>query len=95
MCVEAGLGVYEAQMTALLNRPDAEALLPAIDRPVLVATGEWDAWAPPDQHRAIAARLPRATLRIITGAGHMLPAEAPEAFNGVIAEWLALAAPPT
>jgi hypothetical protein len=34
--------------------------------------------------------LPDALYRIVEGAGYMLPAEAPEALNAAIADWLAL-----
>jgi pimeloyl-ACP methyl ester carboxylesterase len=90
MCIGQGVETYAAQIEALLNRPDATPLLATLDRPTLVCTGELDGWAPPAQHAAIAAVLPRATLQVVKGAGHMLPTEAPDAMNAVIADWLAL-----
>lgn len=89
MCLDAGTAVFAAQIEALLARPPVEALLSAIDCPVLVAVGSEDVWSPPEQHRAIARRIPGARLTIIAGAGHMLPAEVPDAFNQAIADWLA------
>jgi pimeloyl-ACP methyl ester carboxylesterase len=89
MCVSAGLARYEAQAAALLARPEVESLLPSIAVPTLVATGSEDRWSPPDQHRAIAAAIRDCDLQIIAGAGHMLPAEAPELLNAAIARWLA------
>lgn len=88
MCVEAGLAVYEAQIAALLGRPEVESLLPNIRCPTLVAVGREDRWSPPEQHAAIAARLPNARFVVIEGAGHMLPAEAPDDLNAEIARWL-------
>lgn len=90
MCVSAGVEAYAAQVAALLDRPEVESLLPEIDRPALVAVGALDAWSPPAQHRAIAAALPNALLRVVDSSGHMLPAEAPEALNAAIGEWLAM-----
>lgn len=90
MAVQAGIETYAAQITALLDRPDVETLLPRIDCPTLVAVGAEDEWSPPHQHRAIAARIPGAQLKIIAGAGHMLPAEAPDALNKAIADWLSM-----
>ena len=90
MCMDAGVDAFEAQITALLNRPEVEYLLPTINVPVLVSTGELDIWSPPAQHEMIAAAVPQALLRIIKNAGHMLPVEAPEALNDAIAEWLLL-----
>jgi pimeloyl-ACP methyl ester carboxylesterase len=89
MCIEAGLARFEAQIAALLSRPEAESLLPRITCPVLVATGSADIWSPPDQHAAIAALLPDAQLVVVEGSGHMLPVEAPDALNHAIAAWLA------
>jgi pimeloyl-ACP methyl ester carboxylesterase len=91
MCVDAGLDVYEAQIAALLARPELNSLLPTIACPTLVATGSQDIWSPPEQHRMIAAAIPNATLCVIEGAGHMLPAEKPAALNRAIAQWLGLA----
>ncbi|WP_152528113.1 alpha/beta fold hydrolase [Sphingobium lactosutens] len=89
MCVDAGLATYEAQMTALLSRPELDDLLPTVACPTLVMTGELDQWSPPAQHQAIAAAIPGASLHIVEGAGHMLPAEQPDMFGSVIQTWLA------
>lgn len=89
MCHRAGSEVFEAQIAALLGRPEQESLLPAIPCPTLVMTGSLDSWSPPEQHRRIAAALPDAELIIVEGAGHMIMAEAPEAVNSAISAWLA------
>lgn len=88
MCVEAGLTRFEAQIAALLSRPEVESLLPAISCPTLVAVGREDRWSPPAQHEAITALVPGAHLVVVEGAGHMLPAEDPDALNAAIADWL-------
>ena len=88
MATQAGIDTYAAQITALLGRPEVESLLPNIACPTLVAVGAEDEWSPPEQHRSIAARIPGAHLKIIAKAGHMLPAEAPDALNEAIADWL-------
>lgn len=88
MCVEAGMARFEAQIAALLARPEVESLLPTISCPTLVAVGREDRWSPPAQHEAIAALIPGAHLTVVDGAGHMLPAEDPDALNAAIAEWL-------
>jgi len=89
MCIDAGLATFEAQIAALLARPEVESLLPDIRIPTLVAVGSGDVWSPPQQHREIADALPSAIMRVIEGAGHMLPAEDPRALNAAIADWLA------
>lgn len=88
MCIDAGLPRFEAQIHALLNRPEVESLLPRLTCPVLVATGSEDQWSPPDQHAAIAALIPDARLVVVEGSGHMLPREAPDALNAAITDWL-------
>jgi pimeloyl-ACP methyl ester carboxylesterase len=88
MCIDAGTEVYDAQIAALLTRPELDSLLPTIACPTLVATGSEDIWSPPAQHREIADAIPNATLCVIKGAGHMLPAEKPEALNLAIGKWL-------
>ena len=89
MCIDAGTEAFAAQIEALLDRPAVDTLLPTIACPTLVAVGAADIWSPPAQHRAIAAAMPNAQLTIIEGAGHMLPAEAPDELNTAIAAWLA------
>lgn len=88
MCLDAGLPRFEAQITALLARPEVESLLPRLTCPVLLAVGREDRWSPPEQHAAMAALIPGAQLIVIAGAGHMLPVEAPGLLNQAIADWL-------
>lgn len=95
MAVDAGLSVYEAQIEALLHRPNAAAVLPGIACPTAVIVGADDAWSPVAQHETIAGAIARAELHVVPGAGHMLPAEDPTAFNAIIRDWLIRPAGPT
>ena len=88
MCLDQNQAIFDAQIEALLGRPEQERLLGAITCPALVMTGALDGWSAPAQHEAIAARIADSTLVIVPGAGHMLPLEAPEAVNQAIAAWL-------
>lgn len=88
MCIDAGLARFEAQIAALLSRPEVDGLLSRIDVPTLVAVGDEDRWAPPEQHAEFAARIPDAHFVVIGGAGHMLPAEKADELNAAIADWL-------
>jgi pimeloyl-ACP methyl ester carboxylesterase len=88
MCVNVGLPMFEAQIAALLRRPEVESLLPTIQCPTLIAVGREDRWSPPEQHAEIAALVPHARFVVIEGAGHMLPVEAPDALNAEITGWL-------
>ncbi|WP_231958914.1 alpha/beta fold hydrolase [Altererythrobacter sp. B11] len=88
MSLDAGQDMFDRHIRALVGRPDVADLLPRIACPTLVMTGELDGWAPPAQHREIAAAIPNSELVIVPGAGHMLPLEEPEAVNAAIASWL-------
>jgi pimeloyl-ACP methyl ester carboxylesterase len=92
MCLDAGQAQFDAQINALLTRPQVETLLPQIACPTLVMTGELDAWSPPGQHQAIAAAIPDSQLVIVPGAGHMVLLEAPGEVNQAIARWLQMPA---
>ncbi len=80
--------IFEAQIRALLARPDATGLLGNITCPTLVMCGRQDRWSPVEQHQDLAAMIPTATLRIIEGAGHMLPMEQAQATADAVAAWL-------
>lgn len=88
MCLDQNQAIFDAQIEALLGRPEQESLLRRIACPTLVMTGALDAWSPPAQHEAIAAGIVDSSLTIVPGAGHMLPLEAPAAVNQAIAAWL-------
>jgi len=88
MCLSKSQAIFDAQIAALLGRPEQQGLLAEIRCPTLVITGELDTWSGPAQHEAIAGRIADSTLVIVPGAGHMLPLEAPDAVNQAIAAWL-------
>ncbi len=92
MCLSNGQAVFDAQIKALLNRAPFDDLLAGLTCPTLVMTGELDAWAPPSQHEAIAAKAANSHLVIVPGAGHMIQVEAPDAVNAAISDWLAMPA---
>ncbi len=88
MCRAGGVDLYQRQIAALLARPEVETLLSTIDCPVLVAVGDVDEWSPLDQHRLMAAAIPRATLTVLGGSGHMSPLEAPDALTAALRHWI-------
>jgi len=81
--------IFAAQQKALLERTERVPLLPKLGCKVLVATGSEDEWASPRQHAEMAAAIPQATLRIVSGAGHMLPLEKPDLLADLLVRWLA------
>ena len=90
MCLAKGQEVFDAQIDALVTRPEVETLLQDIKCPTLVMTGELDEWSGPQQHADIASRIAGSRLVIVPGAGHMLMMEAPDSVNHAIADWLAM-----
>ena len=63
-------------------------VLPAITVPTLVICGEKDTVAPPTFSEEIAAGIKGAELHVLPQAGHVANADAPEAFNALLASFL-------
>ncbi|HLU18960.1 MAG TPA: alpha/beta hydrolase [Pusillimonas sp.] len=81
---------FHAQITALLARPDATAVLRTISCPTYLICGRQDAWSPYSRHETMKDLVPSpfATLVAIENCGHMSTMEQPEAVTAVLAEWL-------
>jgi pimeloyl-ACP methyl ester carboxylesterase len=80
--------IFEAQIRALLARPDARPVLPTIACPTLVLCGRDDAWATLAQHEEMAALIPGSRLLAIADCGHMSTLERPEAVSAAMRVWL-------
>ena len=89
MALTLGPDVFVAQSEALRTRPDLGPVLDTLAVPILLLAGAEDALCPPAWHEAMAARAAAATLRVVAGAGHMLPLERPHDFAAALADWLA------
>ena len=82
--------IFKRQIKALLERLDASGVLTQVQVPTLVMAGEFDGWASPQQHQAIADLLPaRPQVDVVAGAGHMMMMEQPEAVTASFLKWLA------
>jgi pimeloyl-ACP methyl ester carboxylesterase len=81
------IGVAGA-LRGMAARPDSTDLLPGITCPVLVLGGTSDSLTPPDELRAMAERLPRATFTTLDVAGHLANLEQPDAFNAALRRFL-------
>lgn len=79
---------FVGALEAMKNRPDSSDELARIDVPTLVIVGENDAITPPDAARKIHEHVAGSRLVVIPEAGHLSNLEAPEAFNGALAEFL-------
>jgi pimeloyl-ACP methyl ester carboxylesterase len=70
-------------------RADRTSVLATIGVPTAVIVGEEDRLTTPEDAHTMATGIPGATLRVISGAGHLAPMEAPDSVNDVLAElWL-------
>jgi len=90
MAMQLGDDVFCAQSEALRTRGDGGPVLDDFPGPILLLAGSEDALCPPAWHQAMAERAIRPTLRVIEGAGHMLPLEQPAAFAAALAAWIDL-----
>jgi 3-oxoadipate enol-lactonase len=73
-----------AQLAGLDLRPE----LARVKVPVLVLVGEYDEATPPPMSRELAALLPNARLKVITGCAHVPQLQSPEQFLDAIGDFL-------
>ena len=73
----------------LLTTHDVSQRLHHIAAPTLVIVGELDEETPPCYAVEIAEGIKGSQLNVIPGAGHLSPAEAPDAFNTLVRDFLA------
>jgi pimeloyl-ACP methyl ester carboxylesterase len=90
MADSAGPEAFLRQSEALRARRDRRGLLGTISAPVLLICGAEDVLCPPAEHFDMAGAMPHATVRVIEGAGHMVPLEQPELFHQTLLRWLDL-----
>jgi pimeloyl-ACP methyl ester carboxylesterase len=82
------VAVFAAQISALLNRPEAGPLLPQIRVPTLVLSGDRDANSPPAANQEMAAAISGAQLVLLQHCGHMAPQEHPVGVTAALTDWL-------
>jgi len=78
--IDASLQLDRKTVTAdfeVVNRWDALNRVSGIRVPTLVVAGSDDRFTPPKYAEYVASQVPNAALRIIEGAGHIVPLEAP------------------
>jgi pimeloyl-ACP methyl ester carboxylesterase len=81
---------FAAQIKALIERPDATAVLAQVRCPTLLLCGEQDRWSAPPQHREMHSLIAGSRLTIVPDCGHMSLMERPQAVNAALADWLQL-----
>jgi pimeloyl-ACP methyl ester carboxylesterase len=90
MIARAPLAQFEAQVAALLARPDRTALFARIHVPTLVLCGHEDNWSPLSQHVEMARRIKGSVLVDVPDCGHMCTLEQPAAISRAMSDWLGL-----
>jgi pimeloyl-ACP methyl ester carboxylesterase len=93
MVARCPLERYEAQIHALLGRPDASDVLDRVRCPSLILCGRDDAWSPLEQHLEMAERVAGSRsvsveTVVIEHCGHMATVERPEAVTEALSHWL-------
>jgi pimeloyl-ACP methyl ester carboxylesterase len=88
MFARKGPDIFEAQLSALLNRPDAGMLMPQIACPTLVLCGREDGWSTVEWHETMAREIPGAKLAVMERCGHMSTMERPAEVSAAMREWM-------
>lgn len=78
---------YEATFQAILRWPGVAAEMAATEVPITVISSQLDYISPEDKEPYV-ANMPTASMVVIEGAHHAVPAEYPERFNEVLKEVL-------
>ncbi len=78
---------YRAMVRSMAEA-DLRPVLPSIEVPTLVLQGELDQRSPLDAARLLHSKIPSAELAFIPHVGHTSNAEAPDAFNAHVREFL-------
>ncbi|MGI4846741.1 MAG: alpha/beta fold hydrolase [Janthinobacterium lividum] len=88
MALRIGGEAFIRQQTAILERPDARALLASIKVPTLVAVGDSDVMTPPPHAREIHQGIRNATLHVFKDCGHLPALELPGETSTLLRTWL-------
>jgi pimeloyl-ACP methyl ester carboxylesterase len=88
MIARAPLALFEAQIEALLARPDRRQLLPEIRVPTLVLCGNEDSWSPLARHAEMAQLIAGSTLVGVPDCGHMCTMERPDTVTDALIAWM-------
>jgi pimeloyl-ACP methyl ester carboxylesterase len=82
--------IFEAQIQALLKRPNARDVLSSLRCPTTFICGREDLWSPLSRHVEMQGLVPNARLVAIEHSGHMSTMEQPEAVSRALLDWMAL-----
>ncbi|GGR03528.1 alpha/beta fold hydrolase [Deinococcus ruber] len=84
MAQQTGPQVFLEQLQLLRSRPDSRPTLSSWTGPLTLLTGQDDTVTPPHLSEEMKALAPQADLRIVPGAGHYLPLDAPDVLSDIL-----------
>lgn len=93
MARAVGAAGFLRQLQAQASRPDSLCALADITVPTMVVIGSADEMCPPERQHEVARLVPNSATRVISGAGHMVPLEAPEEAAELLRFWLSTETP--
>ena len=81
---------FEAQINALLGRPDAGPVLSSLACPTLLLCGRQDAWSPYARHKVMHHMIPVpwSSLSAVEDCGHMSTMERPDTVSALLVQWM-------
>lgn len=88
MIESAPPAAIDAALVAMMSRPDSTAGLANISCSALVVVGERDEITPAADAEAMQRAIPRSSLCVIPGAGHLSSLEQPEVFSRALSDFL-------
>ncbi|SNY90713.1 Pimeloyl-ACP methyl ester carboxylesterase [Cohaesibacter sp. ES.047] len=86
--IKMGVKAYQAQLDAVIARPDGRTGLKDITAPTLIVVGEADTVTPPERAREMHEAIPDSRLVLLPDCSHCPPIEHPDHFNRVLDEWV-------
>jgi pimeloyl-ACP methyl ester carboxylesterase len=88
---EEGQAAFYRQIAQADERytEELEPLLGGLDLHVHVVWGAEDTWIPPDRAARLQGAIPGASMRLLSGAGHLVQYDAPAELGEELAAWLA------
>ena len=90
MATDSRASTYPARAGGAWSTFDRRANLPQIQVPTLLIAGEHDRNAPPAVMKKMADAIPRSTYMEMRGVGHLQNLEAPDDFDNLVLNFLAL-----
>lgn len=85
---DLGVDVFARQTRAMQRRGDQHAAMAKCKVPVLLLSGEHDTLIPTKRMQVMADLMPSADLRVIEGAGHLIPLEQSNQLTSLLRDWL-------